>query len=65
MEDYANFLKKMKKLILYIIDFYDNSVIKSKVYFFNCIVWSKNCKPIIIITYDKCTFFANNGVWKV
>lgn len=32
-----------------------------KIYFENCIIDSPNQKLIIIIIYDKSTFFANNN----
>lgn len=41
VEDYINFLKKIKKLKLYMIKFNKNDIIKLKIYFFNYIVKKK------------------------
>lgn len=65
VEDYANYLKKIEKLKSYMIEFYDNSTIKLKVYASDCVVEGENCQPIIVITHDKCIFSINNGVQKV
>lgn len=61
-EDWNNFLRKIEELKSYMVEFFEDNAIKPKVYFSNCIIRNKNCQPIIIITYNKCTFFANNGV---
>lgn len=62
MEDYTNLLKKIEELKLYIIKFFKNGKIKPKVYFFDYIVRSENLRLIILITHDKCIFFANNKI---
>lgn len=54
----------MEKLKSYIIELKKNGVIKSKVYLADYIVRRNNCWPVIIITYDKCSFSANNGIQK-
>lgn len=54
VEDCANFLKKIEKLKLDMVEFYDNGIIKPKIYPSNCIVEGKNCELIIIITYNEC-----------
>ena len=38
---------------------------KTKNYPVNCIGGGEKRRPIIVITYDECTFFANDGVQKV
>lgn len=73
IKDYANLLKikdyasllKIKELKFYIIEYYKNSLIKPEFCLFDCIVKSKNYWPIIVITYDKYIFFANNKIQKV
>ncbi len=62
VEDHTKFLKKIEKLKPYIIEFFENGIRKSKIYPFNCIVRGENCQPLIIITHDKCTFFANDEI---
>lgn len=44
--------------------FNEDGTIKSKIYPPNCIVKGENQWPIILITYNKCNFSANNGVKK-
>ncbi len=46
------------------VEFYDNNAMKPKVYPLDCVMRGKNCQPIIVITYDKCTFSANNKIQK-
>lgn len=65
IKDCANFLKKMDKLNSFWIKFNEDDTMKSKVYFFNYIIRGKNFWPIIIITYDKYIFLANNKIQKV
>lgn len=60
VEDLKQFLIKMKKIELYLVKLKTNRTIKEKNYFLNYIVKGKNCWPIIVITYNECTFFANN-----
>lgn len=62
VEDYINFLKKIKEFKLYIIKFKEDDIIKPKINLFNCKVNIKKRWPIIMITYYKCTFFANDDV---
>ena len=64
VEDWINFLRKMEKLKPYIVEFDENDAMKSKVYPSDCAVKGKNRWPIIIITHNKCTFSANDGVCK-
>ena len=61
VENRANFLKQMEEFKPYIVEFYDGTI-KPKVYPFDCAIEDENRQPIIIITHDECTFFANNGV---
>lgn len=65
MQDRKNFLEKIKEFKLYMVEFDKNSIMKEKIYLFNCIVYSFYCYLIIIITYDECIFFANNSIQKV
>lgn len=62
VEDCANFLKIMENPKPCMVKFEENGTMKAKVYPDNCVIESQNRQPIMVITYDKYTFFANNGV---
>ena len=47
---------------LYLIKFSKNGIIKDKSYLLDQAIGGKNCRPIILITYDKYTFLVNNGI---
>lgn len=47
------------------VEFEKNNIIKKKIYPFNCIFHSFNCRPIIVITYNEYIFSANNSIQKV
>lgn len=64
VEVYTNFLKEIKKLKPYMVDFFEDNVMKPKVYSFNYKVKNENSWLIIVITYDEYIFFVNNKVWK-
>lgn len=57
-------MKTIEKLKLYIVKFYDNNIMKPKVYLFDSLVEDENYQLIIIITYDKYTNSANDGIKK-
>ncbi len=50
----------MEKLKPYIVEFYDNGAIKLLVYLSDWEMRSKNCQPIIVITFDEYTFSIND-----
>lgn len=62
MEDCKKFIKKIKKLKLYMIEFKKDGAIKDKIYLLNCAIGGSNRQLVILITYDKCTFSTNNGI---
>lgn len=64
IKDYANFLKKIKKLKLYKVEFDQNRIIKLKIYFFDYIVEKLNYQSIIIILNNKYIFLTNYKIWK-
>lgn len=64
IKDCANFLKKIEKLKPFLIEFNEDSTMRSKMYFSNCIVRNEDSQPIIMITYDKFKFLANNKIHK-
>ena len=64
-EDRNCFLTKMEKLKPYIVEFNKDGAIKTKHYLVNCVVGGEKRWPIIVITHDECTFFANDRIWKV
>lgn len=59
-----NFLIKIEDLKPYIVEFEENDKIKSKIYLLSCIIRKSDWQPIIIITYDECTFSINNSIKK-
>ena len=65
MKNWKQFLKKIKKLKFYIIKFNENSIIKNKKYFLNCIIDRKVWLLIVIIIFDKYIFFVNNNIYKI
>ena len=46
------------------VKFNKDSTMKPKTYPPDCVVEGENKQPIIMITHDKCTFSANDGVKK-
>lgn len=64
VEDRTNFLRKMEELKPYMVEFNEDGTMKPKVYPLDCAVEGENRRPIIVITHDECTFFANDGVRK-
>lgn len=61
MEDYKNFLKKIEKLKLDIVEFEGNGVMKKNIYLSNYAIYNLNYCSIIIINHDKYTFSINNS----
>lgn len=64
MKDQICFLTKIKKLKPYIVKFNKNSAIKAKNYLVNYAMRDKKYWPIILIIYNKYTFFSNDRVQK-
>lgn len=64
VEDCNVFLEKIEQLKPYMVEFDKNKAMKPKVSTSNCAVGDNNWRPIIVITNDECTFFANNGIQK-
>ncbi len=60
MKDCKNFLKKIEKLKPYMIESEEDGTTKPKVYSPNYEIGRNNWPSIIVITYDKCTFSAND-----
>lgn len=54
----------MKNLGSYLIEFEEDGSMKTKEYPDNCAVGGDKHCPVIVITYNKYTFSANNGIWK-
>lgn len=63
--DYKVFLNKIEELKSYIVEFNKSDVIEPKIYLIDYIIEDNNWQPIIIITYNKYTFSANNRIQKV
>ena len=64
VEDYKKFLSIKKNQKPYLIEFEEDKLIKTKKYLSDYIVEEDKYNLIIIITYNKYIFFANNGIWK-
>lgn len=65
IEDRIKFLKAMADLKPYLVEFEDNDMIKPKLYPKDCQVGKNDCKPVICIIHDECTFSANNTKIKI
>lgn len=61
VEDRAKFLKYMKDLEPYLVEFEEDGTMKTKTYPKDCQVGGEIRRPIICITHDECTFSANDG----
>ena len=64
VEDCVNFFKKMEELKPYIVEFDQDGAMKLKMYPFDCAVRGEDCRSVIIITHDECTFSINDGIRK-
>ena len=60
-----SFVDKMKSLFLYLVEFFKDGSMLSKEYLNHCIVGNQNQRLIIIIIYNKSTFFINNSYQKI
>lgn len=58
------FLKTIKELELYLVEFEKNGTMKTKNYPSICKIKVDKCQPIIVITYNKYTFLSNNDICK-
>lgn len=56
IENCSNFLKKIEKLKLYMVEFDKDSTIKPKIYLSDYTVKGENQQLIIVITYVECIF---------
>ena len=64
VEDCKRFLNKMEELKPYLVEFNEDDAMKDKTYPSDCIVGGEDRRPVIIITHDKCTFSANDTIYK-
>ena len=64
IEDRERFLKIMEELKPYMVGFNEDGIMKDKEYSLDYIIGRRIRKPIIMITYDKCMFSANDGIYK-
>ena len=65
IENRVKFLKTMTKLELYFVKLEENSVMKTKFYLENCQVGGNDCRLVICITHDECTFLTNDAKLKI
>ena len=59
------FLNKIKSLLSYFVEFFNDGSMLPKIYLEDCAVGGLDQNPIIMITNDKSTLFTNNGRRKV
>lgn len=59
------FLREIKSLLPYFVEFKEDGTILLKEYPDDCAVGSPNRQPIIMITYDESTFSASNSCQKI
>ncbi len=65
MEYRETFLNEMKSLLPYFVEFFEDGTMVSKEYPDDCAVGGPDRRPIIMITHDESTFFANDWRKKV
>ena len=68
VENRTKFLQFLADFEPYLIDFDFEGRIKEKNYPLECEIRERNRRPIIYITYDKCTFSVNDGkryIWQI
>ncbi len=56
------FLRTMKELKPYLVEFEENGIMKAQNYPLYCKVKSKKHWPIIVITNDECIFSSNDVI---
>ena len=64
VENCKRFLNKTEDLKSYLVEFNEDDTMKDKTYLPDCAVKGEDCRPIIIITHNECTFLANDGICK-
>lgn len=64
VKDWEQFLKTIKKLESYLVEFKEDSTMKTKNYPSDCKIRGDERQPIIVITYDECTFLSNDDIYK-
>lgn len=58
IEDRAKFLKSMKELEQYLVEFEEEGTIKAKICPEDRQIGGDNCWSVMCITHDECTFSA-------
>lgn len=61
VKNQQKFLKTIKNLSPYIVDFNADGSMKEKKYPPDCVIGRFNQRPIIVITHDESIFSANDG----
>lgn len=64
VEDCTNFLRKIKELKSYVVEFNKDGSMKPNVYPLDFAVKDKNQRSIMVITYDKYIFSTNDDLQK-
>ena len=62
VEDRQNFLRIMKDLEPYLVEFEEDGSMKTKNYPNDCAVGGNIRRPVIVITHDEYTFSANDRI---
>ena len=55
-------MTRIEDLKSYIVEFEEDGKMKPKIYPSGCTIGGSNWQPIIVITHNGYTFFANNGI---
>lgn len=64
LKDRQKFLKMIKDLEPYLVEFEEDGSMKAKSYPNDCAVGSNTRWPVIVIIHDECTFSTNDGIRK-
>ena len=64
VEDCGQFLKTMKELGTYLVEFEEDGTMKAKNYPLDYKVEGEKRRPIIVIKHDECTFSSNDSICK-
>lgn len=54
----------MKEMDPYLVEFKEDDTMKDKNYPLDYALRGENCRPVIVITNDECTFSANDSIRK-
>lgn len=65
VKDYKKFLSIIRNLDMYLVEFEEDGLMKTKKYPNNYVMREDKYYFIIIITHNKYIFFQNDRIWKI